>query len=246
LRCRRTPGVRQAVGRHEEGRLQEADRGGTHGQDLVRPAHALCLEVGERDDRVHEAHRQRLVGRVAPAEEPDLLRLLVADEPCQEADPEAGIEAADARAHLAEDRVVARDREVAHHLENLAAADREAVDERDHRDRQRADLALEVQHVETGQPVATDVAAGRALVVVVATGAERDVARPGQQDAADPGVIPDPRERVDHLRDRLRAERVADLGTVDRDLRDPGAGVLVADVAVLRDAGPRDGCGHAA
>ena len=41
-------------------------------------------------------------------------------------------------------------------------------------------------------------------------------------------------------------ERVADLGAVDGDLRDAGAGVLVPDVAVLADRRPRDGAAHAA
>ena len=69
---------------------------------------------------------------------------------------------------------------------------------------------------------------------------------PGEQHAADGRVVADPRERVDHLAHRLRPERVADLRPVDRDLGDARAGVLVADVVVLGDAGPGDGGGHAA
>ena len=41
-------------------------------------------------------------------------------------------------------------------------------------------------------------------------------------------------------------EGVADLGAVDRDLGDAGAGVLVADVLVVDDGRPGDGRGHAA
>ena len=49
--------------------------------------------------------------------------------------------------------------EVAHDVQDVAAADGVAVDEGDDRDRQRADLALEVEDVEARQPVAADVAA---------------------------------------------------------------------------------------
>ena len=141
----------QAVGRDEERRLEEADRGRAHLQDLVRPRDALGLEVGERHDLVDEAHLERLGGRVPAAQEPDLLGLLVAHEARQQPDPEARVERAHLRPDLAEDRVLAGDREVAHDVEDVAAADRVAVDERDDRDRQRADLALEVEHVEAGQ-----------------------------------------------------------------------------------------------
>ena len=47
-------------------------------------------------------------------------------------------------------------------------------------------------------------------------------------------------ERVGQLDQRLGAERVADLGTVDRDLRDP-LGRLVADVLVLPGSNPFTG-----
>ena len=47
-------------------------------------------------------------------------------------------------------------------------------------------------------------------------------------------------ERVGELDHGLRAERVADLGAVDRQLRDAVAGVLVADVLV----GPGGCPGH--
>ena len=117
---------------------------------------------------------------VAAAQEPDLLGLAVADQPREQPDPEPGVEAADLRADLAEDRVVAGDREVAHDLEDLAATDGVAVDERDDRDRQRPDLALEVEDVEPRQPVAADVAAA-VLEALVAARAERPVAGAGQQ-----------------------------------------------------------------
>src|SRR5690606_33367467 len=139
-------------------------------------------------------------------------------------DAEAGVERADPRSDLPEDRVLRRDREVADHVQDVAAADSVAVDKGDDRDRQGADLTLEVQDVEPGDAVGSDVAPGVALVTLVAAGAERPVPGPGEQHASDRRVVADPREGVDELADRFRPERVVDLGPVDRDLRDPGPG----------------------
>src|SRR4029079_3234455 len=95
-------------------------------------------------------------------------------------------------------------------------------------------------------PVAVEVAALMALVLLVAARAEGHVALAGEQHAADGRVVADPGERVDELAHGLRAERVADLGPRDRHLRDARAGVLVADVVVRDDGGPGDRGGHAA
>ena len=97
-------------------------------------------------------------------------------------------------------------------MQHVAAADRVAVDQRDDRDRQRADLALEVEHVEAGDAVVVEVAALVALVLLVAARAERHVALAREQHAADRRVVADPREGVDQLADRLRPEGVADPG----------------------------------
>ncbi len=61
-------------------------------------------------------------------------------------------------------------------MQDVPATDRVAVHERDDRDRQRPDLALEVQHVEPGDAVAPDIATGVALVALVTAAAERLVA----------------------------------------------------------------------
>ena len=61
---------------------------------------------------------------------------------------EAAVEGADARAGLAEARVVGGDREVADEVQHVAAADRVAGDHRDDRLGQAADLDVQVGDVE--------------------------------------------------------------------------------------------------
>src|ERR671932_2954854 len=66
----------EAVLGRVEARLQEPQRERRHREHLAAPADGLLLELLERDDGVDEAHGDRLVGAVLPAQEPDLLRLL--------------------------------------------------------------------------------------------------------------------------------------------------------------------------
>ena len=81
-------------------------------------------------------------------------------------------------------------------------------------------------------PSASSPVAVVAADALVATGAEGLVARTGEDDHADAGVVAGPVERVLQLEQRLRPEGVAHLGPVDRDLGDPLGGV-VEDVVVL-------------
>src|SRR5438093_4443978 len=230
----------QAVRVRVERPLQQADRRRALLEDLVGPAHPFGLQLGEWHDRVDEAHREGLPSVVLAAEVPDLARPLLPDGPGEEPDAEASVEAAHLRARLAEDRVLGRDREVAHDVEDVPAADRVAVDERDHRDRQRADEPLQVEDVEAGDAVRPDVAAA-SLHALVAARAERLVAGTGEEGDADRWVVADVPERVDELGHGLRPEGVADFRSRDRDARDPGAGLVVADVGELADRGPGDG-----
>src|SRR5262249_33476066 len=70
---------------------------------------------------------------------------------------------------------------------------------------------------------------------LVASGRERLVASPAEDDDADVLVRPGGPEGVDQLVDGLRAKRISHLGAVDPDPRHPGAR-LVEDVLV-RHAG---------
>src|SRR4051812_26648128 len=102
----------QPVLRGVEARLHEAQRKGGEGEHLAAPLDRLHLELLERDDGVDEPHVERLLRVVLAAEEPDLLRLLDADDVGQVRCAEAAVEAADARTGLAEAGVVGGDREV--------------------------------------------------------------------------------------------------------------------------------------
>jgi len=104
-------------------------------------------------------------------------------------------------------------------VEDVTAADGITVHKGYDGDRQRPDLALEVQDVQAGDPVAADVASV-AADVLVPTGAERVFTGSGEQDAAYRRVVPDPVEGVDELIDRLGPESVADLRPVDGEASD--------------------------
>src|SRR3954453_22678302 len=73
----------QAVLGGVEAGLQQAQGEGGELQHLAAPLDRLLLEPLERHDRVHEPHLERLLGVVLAAEEPDLLRLLRADQICE-------------------------------------------------------------------------------------------------------------------------------------------------------------------
>ena len=152
------------------------------------------LEVGERDDGVDEPHVQRLLGVVLAAQEPDLPRLLLADDAGQEAGAVAAVERADLRAGLAEAGVVGRDGQVAHDVEHMAAADRVARHHGDDRLGRAPDLDLEVEDVEAADALLRDLVVADVAVVaadaLVAAGAEGLVALAGEDDHADLGVVP--------------------------------------------------------
>jgi hypothetical protein len=134
----------------------------------------LLLELGEGNDAVDQPPAFGRDGVVLLAEEPDLLGPLQADRAGQQPGPVAGVERPDLRTGLAEPGVVGGDREVAHQVEDVPAADRVARHHRDDRLGQPPDLHLEVEHVEAADPGGT---ASLAIAVVaadalVATGAE--------------------------------------------------------------------------
>jgi hypothetical protein len=128
-------------------------------------------------------------------------------------------------------------------VEDVAATDRIAGDHRDHGLREPPDLDVQVADVEAADATLGDLVVPDIAVVaadpLVAAGAEGLVARAGEDDLPDLEVVAGQGEGLAQLGQRLRAERVADLGPVDRDLRDP-LGLLVADVAEVGCAAPLD------
>ena len=173
-------------------------------EHAARPRDRLDFEVGERHDLVDEAHPLGRVRVVLLAQVPDLARFLLPDDAREQSRPVSAVEAADARAGLAEARVVGGDREVAHDVQDVAAADRVPGDHRDHRLRQAADLHLEIEHVEPAGAlvVAVPVVAPHTLV---ATRAERLASFTGQHDHTDLGIVACDLERIPQLEQRARA-----------------------------------------
>ena len=153
-------------------------------EHLVGPAAHLGAQLGLRHDLVHEAPALHRRGVVLAAQVPDLARALLAEDARQVGAAEAGVERADARAGLAEARVVGGDRQVAQHVQHVAAADRDAVHGGDHGLGNVADHAvqrLDLEQARLGRPVV----AGLVALLLVAARAERLVARAGQHDHAD-------------------------------------------------------------
>ena len=95
---------------------------------------------------------------------------------------------------------------------------------------------MQVADVEAADALLGDLVVADVAVVaadpLVAARAERLGAGAGEDDRADLGVVASAGERVAQLGERLRAEGVADLRPVDRDLGDP-VGLLVEEVVVL-------------
>src|SRR4051794_40648503 len=169
-----------------EARLQQAQREGGEREHLAAPLDGLLLQLLERHDRVDEPHVERLLRVVLAAEEPDLLRLLHADDVGQVRGAEAAVEAADARPRLAEARVVGGDREVAEHVEHVAAADGVAGHHRHDRLGRAAHLDVEVGDVEAPDAAARRLVVGHVAAVaahaLVAARAEREWALAGEDD----------------------------------------------------------------
>src|SRR5215218_375277 len=223
-----------------EAGLHEPQRKGGKGKHLAAPLHRRRLQLLQRHDRVDQPHLQRLLRAVLPAQKPDLLGLLGANEVAQHRRAEAPVPRANSWPRLPEARVVGRDRQVAHDVEDMPATDRIARHHRHDRLWQPADLHMEVRDVKApDRRVPTDSVTRLAPHSLVAARAERLVALAGEDDRAHRCVLPRPLERVGQLDHRLRPKRVAHLRPVDRDLRDPVAAQLVADVLVLTGRRPR-------
>jgi len=224
--------------------LQHAQRERREGEHLARPADGLLLEALERHDGIDQSHLQRLAGVVLPAQEPDLLGLLGPHQPREDARAKAAIEGSHAGADLPEAGVLGGDRQVADDVQDVPAPDRVPRHHRDHRLWHPPDLDVEVGDVEATDGIlaagrgvsAGHVAAAGAAHTLVAARAEGLLALAGEDYDADVGVLASAREGIAELDHRLRAKSIADLGAVDRDLRDAGLLArreLEADVGVL-------------
>src|SRR5215204_4989279 len=106
-----------------EAGLQEAQRERRQLEHLAAPLDGLLLEPLERHDGVDEPHLERLPGVVLAAQEPDLLGLLGPDQARQQPRAVAAVERSHPRPRLPEAGVVGGDRQVAHDVQHVAAAD---------------------------------------------------------------------------------------------------------------------------
>src|ERR671915_516530 len=167
-----------------EARLEETQCEGGELEHPAAPGDGLLLEPLERHDRVDEPHLERLARVVLAAQEPDLLGLLLADLGGEQGGAVAAVEAPDLGAGLPEAGVVGGDREVAHHVQDVAAADRVARHHGDDRLRSAAHLDVQVGHVEAPDPGAARHVAGVAAHALVAAGAERERPLAGEHDHA--------------------------------------------------------------
>ena len=213
--------------------LQQAQREGGEREHLPAPPHGLLLQALQRHDGVDEPHLERFRGVVLAAEEPDLLRLLGPHEVGEQPRAEAAVEGAHARPDLPEAGVLGGDREVAHEVQHVAAADRVPGDHRHHGLGQAADLDVQVGDVKAPRAGGVRITggvlgevAGVPAHALVAAGAERLRPLAGEHDHPDLEVLVGLRERARDLDHGQRPERVAHLGPVDRDLRDPPVGSL--------------------
>ena len=140
-RCRDS---RATIDHAPGGRGRRRRRGATFG-DFERHRAGRGGEFIVRHDLVDHPQFERLAGGEARVAEPDLLGLLLADEVFEIPGAEPGVEAAHHRADLSEHRAFLGDRDVAHDLQDIAAADRIAVDRGDHRFLQPLDALIHVE-----------------------------------------------------------------------------------------------------
>src|SRR5215211_7308625 len=223
-------GLAVAVG--VKGRLEAPDRHLGIGQDLAAPLHGLFLEALEGDDGVDEAHLEGLSGVVGPAEEPDLPRLLLADDAGQVSCSVAAIEGADLGSCLHEASVLRSDGQVAHDVQDVPASDRPPRDHRYDRLGAGSDLALKVKDVQPLDARTLFRVSGFPPDALVSTGAEsfRPLAR--KDDHTYLVVVAGVVECSLHLLDGKGPEGVSHLGAVYCNLGD-ALGLVVSDVREL-------------
>ncbi len=205
------------------------------------------------DDGVDHPHRRRLLRRVVEPEEEDLPGDLLPDLAREQRRAIPAVEARDVGVRLLEHRVLAaRQRQVADHVEAVAAARRPAGHHRDDDLGHEPDEPLHLQDVEPAEPRRVGLPRALTLVFVpvlpadalIAAGAERPAAvlrrRPvaGDQHAADVRGRARVLERGVQLVDGAGTKRVADLGTVERDA--DGALVHGAVVGEILEREPID------
>src|SRR6185437_5848467 len=234
----------QTIGIGVEGRFEAAEGDWAFLQDLPRPGYRLDLQFLQGDDGVDQSHVQRLQGGVLAAEIPDLARLLVPYHAGQIPGTVAAIKASHLRSALAEYGIVGGDGQIAHHMQHMTTTHREAGHHRDHRLGQGPDLLLQIENIQSGNPVVADISR-LAPDPLIPAGAKRLGASPGEEDHAHRRILAHGDERLNQFSGGLWTKGITHLGPVDRDPRDPLAhfveNIRVAPLALPGDVRGPDG-----
>ena len=204
------------------------------------------------NDGIDHAHMVRFFGAVAAAEEEDLSSKLLAHLAREVRRSKAAVEARDVGVRLLEHRVLAtREGEVAHHVQAVTAADREAGNHGDHDLWHEAHETLRLEDVQATRARGIDarrvVALSVAVAVsptdpLVAAAAESPTAVlwrgtvPREEHAAHVGRHARVIERLAELVDRAGTECVADLRPVEGDADRPLVGGAVIRDVLEREA----------
>src|SRR5581483_3182580 len=93
--------------------LEATQRNGAIGEHLATPLHRLGFEPLVGNDAIHEPHVERLLRIVLAAQEPDLARLLLADDTRHVRGAVTAVEAAHLGTGLPESRIVSGNGEIA-------------------------------------------------------------------------------------------------------------------------------------
>src|SRR5580704_6742718 len=198
---------------------REFDSDRSVGSDLVQDRFGACDEIGRRNDLVDKPDTMGLLRADHLSGQYELERPALADQPRQPLRSAAARKQSERDLRLAELRTVHRDPDGARHRGLAAAAERKAVDGRDHR---LAEILDEIEHrlAEAARPFCVDRSRMRELANV-GTGDEGFVAGSSQDDATHGRVVACVLESGPQVLPRRCIQSVEQLRPVDRHVRDP-------------------------
>src|SRR5699024_3709690 len=216
-------------------------------QHLTGPGDGFLLQFLQGHHGVDQPHVQRFLGAVLTAQVPDLAGLLQPNGLGEQPGTISTVEGTDLRSGLTEFGVVRSDGQVTADVQHMAAAHAPTRDHGDDGLGSAAALYLQVEDVESADALLAHGVVPEVAIpttdLPVTTGAARLVPGAGEDDHTDFGVVPGDVERRLEFEERLGAEGVVPLGTVDRDLGNPLRG-LVDDVGILSRPLPIDHAAH--
>ena len=187
---------------------------------LFSPFHGLVLQTLQRHHRIDQPHLQCFLCRILAAEEPDFTCFLLSYNTCQVRRAESGIKTSHLRTGLPENGILRSDGQVAHHMKHMAAAYGISVHHSDDGLRQRTDLLLHIQHIQTGHTVRPNVTS-MPFHVHVASATESLVTGARQHHDIDVLALAAVIQRITDFRCGGRRKGITVTRTVNRDFRNP-------------------------